>query len=154
MEKIEYTEKVNRIVKEEGFVLYDCKLISGKRSKRLCVGIDHLERKISLEDCARVSKAISDLSDREDWFTTSYFIEVSSPGVERELRTQEEFVRFTGETVKIILREALQKRTVLIGTLLSFSKENSVVRILERDSKQTFEIVWEQIKKANLYLEV
>jgi len=154
MEKKEREEIIRKLVKGEGFELYAFRLYPGKKSVRLYIAIDHLERKIDLSDCERVSKRLGEYFDLENWFDFPYTLEVSSPGVERELKTAEDYRRFAGETVKIVLKEPLEKRSVFIGRLSKVSLEERRVEIVERDSTRAFTIGFDQIKKGNLYLEV
>ena len=59
------------------------------------------EEGVSLEDCSLVSREISDYLDVEDVIEQSYFLEVSSPGLERPLRSLEDFKRFCGQKARI-----------------------------------------------------
>jgi ribosome maturation factor RimP len=59
-----------------------------------------------------------------------------------------------GETVKIITKEPVEKRTVFIGKLTDFDLENKELEVLERDSNRLFKIKYANVKKAQLYLEV
>ncbi len=154
MDKKEREEIIRKLVREEGFELYAYRYYPGKKSARLYLAIDHLDRKIGLSDCEAVSKRIGDFFDQENWFDAPYTLEVSSPGAERELRTEADYCRFVGEAVKVVLKEALDKRSVFIGRLSRVSLEEHQIEVRERDSARTFTIRFDQIKKGNLYLEV
>jgi len=154
MEKKEREEMIRKLVQEEGFELYAYRYTPGKKGARLYIAIDLVERRIDLSDCERVSKRLGEYFDRENWFDSPYTLEVSSPGAERELRTPEDYRRFSGETVKIVLKEPLEKRSVFIGRLSKVSLEERRIEIVERDSTRSFTIGFDQIKKGNLYLEV
>ena len=62
---------------------------------------------VSLEDCAGVSRTIGSWLEREDWFNGSYDLEVSSPGLDRRLRTQSDFESVVGEELRIKLNETI-----------------------------------------------
>lgn len=74
---------------------------------------------ITLEDCERVSRAVSDLLDAEDPIPGQYTLEVSSPGLERPLRSAAQFARFVGETVFVEMAVPLEGRRRFKGALLA-----------------------------------
>ena len=137
-----------------GYELYELKYSQQKSKKTLRIFIDHPQRAISIKDCEEVSRQIGPLIDEQDLLKGSYYLEVSSPGVERELRNERDFKRFVGETVKVITLEPVEKRTVFIGKLTDFDLENKALEVLERDSNRLFKIKYANVKKAQLYLEV
>ncbi|HBC97665.1 MAG TPA: ribosome maturation factor RimP, partial [Clostridium sp.] len=65
----------------------------------LRIYIDKEQGNISLQDCEKVSRTVSDILDREDPIKVSYYLEVSSPGVERKLYTDEHLKRYIGRDV-------------------------------------------------------
>lgn len=142
------------LLEELGYELYDLKYIQQKSKKTLRIFIDHPHRSISIKDCEDVSRHIGPMIDEQELLKGSYYLEVSSPGVERELRNERDFVRFVGETVKIITKEPVEKRTVFIGKLTNFIVEDNELEVLERDSNRLFKIKYANVKKAQLYLEV
>jgi ribosome maturation factor RimP len=72
---------------------------------------------IGVEDCAKVSRELSTLLDVEDPIPTAYALEVSSPGVDRILRTPEHFRRFVGERVHVELAQARNGRRRFTGQM-------------------------------------
>ena len=84
---------------------------------------------IDLEDCERVSLAVSALLDVEDPVPGNYNLEVSSPGLDRKLTKVEHFQRFEGETVKVQMRFPIEGRRRFRGTLVSSDDENIVVEV-------------------------
>ena len=79
---------------------------------------------ITLDDCQNVSKQLSELLDKEDPIK-ELFLEVSSPGLDRPLRS--DFVRFKGRTVEVKLYEALDGNKVIEGELIGL--ENNVIKL-------------------------
>ncbi|MBD3401625.1 hypothetical protein GF420_01915 [candidate division GN15 bacterium] len=65
---------------------------------------------VSLDMCARLSRAIGDLIDRTDWFERGYTLEVSSPGLDRPLSTEQDFRYRVGETVKVLFADPKRKK--------------------------------------------
>jgi ribosome maturation factor RimP len=92
------------------------------------VFIDH-PHGISLDDCEKVSLAVSALLDVEDPLPGQYNLEVSSPGLDRKLTKVEHFQRFTGEIVKVQMRFPIEGRKRFRGTLVSSNDENIVVEV-------------------------
>ena len=84
---------------------------------------------ISLDDCEKVSLAVSALLDVEDPLPGEYNLEVSSPGLDRKLTKVEHFQRFAGETVKVQMRFPIEGRKRFRGTLVSSNDENIVVEV-------------------------
>src|SRR5688500_7846308 len=70
------------------------------KSRTLRVFIDKPEG-VSIEDCSTVSRQFGDLLDAEDLIHTEYILEVSSPGLERELYSLKDFERFAGSLAKV-----------------------------------------------------
>jgi ribosome maturation factor RimP len=75
------------------------------------------EDSVSVEDCAAVSRDLSAVLDVEDIVPTAYTLEVSSPGLDRPLRTADDFRRFAGRRAKLVMREAVDGQTFLKGRL-------------------------------------
>jgi ribosome maturation factor RimP len=72
---------------------------------------------VTLDDCQRVSEQIGAFLDVEDPLPGSYVLEVSSPGLDRRLRTVEHFERFKGDQARIELNDALEGRRRFTGRL-------------------------------------
>ena len=72
---------------------------------------------ISLDDCEKVSRAVSAVLDEADPIPNEYTLEVSSPGMDRVLRTQAHFARFAGERVKVEMIQLINGRKRFQGRL-------------------------------------
>src|SRR5438477_10506308 len=75
------------------------------------------EESVSVEDCARVSRDLSAMLDVEDVVPTAYTLEVSSPGLDRPLRREDDYRRFAGRRAKIVMREKVDGQGFFRGTL-------------------------------------
>jgi ribosome maturation factor RimP len=84
---------------------------------------------IDLDDCEKVSNAVSALLDVEDPVPGNYNLEVSSPGLDRKLTKVKHFQRFEGETLKVSMRFPIEGRRRFRGTLVSSDEENIVVEV-------------------------
>jgi ribosome maturation factor RimP len=104
---------------------------------------------VNINDCARASKAVGPLLDEQDFLGRRYFLEVSSPGAERKLRTAEDFERFVGRTAQVRLRQECMGMTQIKGEIESFAE--GVLR-LRPDGTEAVTIPFEAISSANLCL--
>jgi len=77
---------------------------------------------ISVEDCEKVSRAVSQKMDESDPIAQAYTLEVSSPGLDRVLRTRQHFARFTGEPVQVEMTAKLNGRKRFAGRLTSVTE--------------------------------
>jgi ribosome maturation factor RimP len=111
-----------------GFELADLEVRLGGKGGLVRVFIDKPEG-IGLEDCEKVSLAVSALLDVEDPVPGNYSLEVSSPGLDRKLTKVEHFQRFEGEIVKVQMRFPIEGRRRFRGTLVSSNDENIVVEV-------------------------
>jgi ribosome maturation factor RimP len=111
-----------------GYELSDLEVKLGGRGGVVRIFIDHPDG-IGLEDCEKVSLAVSALLDVEDPLPGQYNLEVSSPGLDRKLTKIEHFQRFTGETVKVQMRFPIEGRKRFRGTLVSSNDEKIVVEV-------------------------
>ena len=115
-------------VERLGYELADLEVRLGSKGGLVRVTIDKPDG-IDLEDCEKVSHAVSALLDVEDPMAGEYNLEVSSPGLDRKLTKIEHFQRFEGETVKITMRFPIEGRRRFRGRLLSSDDKNIVVEV-------------------------
>jgi ribosome maturation factor RimP len=108
-----------------GFDLADLEVHAG-RPALLRVYIDR-DPGVTLADCELVGRQLGTLLDVEDPLPGSYVLEVSSPGLDRRLRTPEQFLRFVGREVRIDLKQPRDGRRRLKGTLVAV--EASRIRV-------------------------
>ena len=111
-----------------GYELADLEVRLGGKGGLVRITIDQAGG-IGLEDCEKVSLAVSALLDVEDPIPGNYNLEVSSPGLDRKLTKPQHFVRFMGETVKVDTRVPVAGRRRFRGRLVSADDENIVVEV-------------------------
>ena len=104
---------------------------------------------ISLGDCAAVSREISQLLDIEDFVDQTYNLEVSSPGLNRPLKSMAEFERFVGRKAKIKTKEPISGEHVFIGTINKTEGESIVLEVGTREVT----ILFSQVARARLEVE-
>jgi ribosome maturation factor RimP len=108
------------------------------------------EESVSVEDCAHVSRDLSAILDVEDLVPTAYTLEVSSPGLDRPLRREDDYRRFAGRRAKIVMREKVDGQGFFRGTLRGV--EGTDVLIDAEDHK-THRVPLGVITRANLEVE-
>ncbi len=108
-----------RIVASEGLTLFDVELKGGRANQLLRVYIDKPQG-VSHKDCQTVSEQLSAMLDVEDPFPGRYTLEVSSPGLERELVKTRDYEYFTGRLARLVLREPVGGQKVLEGRLAGY----------------------------------
>jgi ribosome maturation factor RimP len=111
---------------ELGYVLWDVEYVREGADYYLRITIDS-EAGITIDDCERFSRAIDPVLDEADPITDSYHLEVSSPGIERELKTPEHIAACLGETVEARLFAPLNGTRVHRGTLQGLDESGAVV---------------------------
>ena len=151
MEKEKIEEKIEKLVMPDvakvGLDLVDVEYIQDGAYFYLRIYVEKPNGDISLEDCATLSNAIEEKVDAviEDKF----FLEVSSPGLERPLKKEKDYVRFAGEKVKLILKNKIDDSRNCIGILEKFENNRVYLNI----DGTVHQIEFEDIKKANLVFE-
>lgn len=101
---------------------------------------------VSIEECEDATRWLSEVLDKEDFIDRSYNLEVSSPGLDRELIKETDFERFKGRLVEVKTYEQISGSKEHEGVLLG--KEDGIVKIEE--SGKTLEIPADRISKINL----
>ncbi|MBX7491404.1 ribosome maturation factor RimP [Helicobacter turcicus] len=143
-------EKIKILVESLGFGLYDILSLKENENQilRICItkqDTSNVEsQKVSLDDCQEVSLALSPLLDVEMPDFEKYYLEVSSPGIERVLKTFEHYKGAINELVKIKTFQEIEGKKEFKGRLVSVDES---VLVLGNDVK----IPLNAIKKAQTY---
>lgn len=111
------------VAKELDFYLYDVEYIKEGGIWFLRVYVDKKEGGISIDECENFSRALSDVLDKEDPIVQNYYLEVSSPGIERKLKTKEHFETYMGQMVDVGLYKAIDGAKQLTGKLVGYEDE-------------------------------
>ncbi len=129
-------EKVFGIIKDtvesQGVSLWDVKYVKEGASWYLRVILDSVEG-ISIDDCTNVHHAIDPVIDEADPIKDSYFLEVCSPGLERELSRPEHFHKYEGADVKLKLYKAINGSKELCGKLIGFDGKEIVIEVANEE---------------------
>lgn len=110
--------------------------------------VEKLDGEITLEDCANISNKIDE--DVDKLIDKKFFLEVSSPGIERPLKKIEDFIRFNGKKIKVSLKHKLEDSKNYIGVLEGCK---DMVISLRLEDNRVLEIPFSEIRKSNLVYE-
>lgn len=138
-------ELIKDAVEAEGVRLWDVRFLKEGASWYLRVFIDKPEG-ISIDDCTNVSHAIDPIIDEADPIDVSYYLEVCSPGIERELTRSRHYEESLGKQVRLKLYRAYDGKKEMTGTLEDVTEEN--VTLVTEGNALTVER--KNISKANL----
>lgn len=124
--------KVNDLLKGKinslGYDLYDVEYVKEGKDYFLRIYIDK-DTGIDLNDCEKVSNEINGILDEKDLIKEQYFLEVSSPGIERILRKDEHLKANIGKNIEIKLFKPIEKQKQYIGELVDFDDEIVSIKI-------------------------
>ena len=118
------------IAKDNGVTIYDVEYVKEAGEWYLRAYIDK-EGGVTIDDCETVSRAFSDALDQEDFIADAYILEVSSPGLGRQLKKDRHFQNSLGQDVEIKLFEAVDGQKEFVGTLTAFDKEHITIEMPE-----------------------
>jgi ribosome maturation factor RimP len=113
---------VRPLVEENNYELYHIEMVKEGGENYLRVYIDN-EEGICLDDCVKVNKIVSNLLDIEDPIPESYYLEISSPGIERKLYNEKHFQKYLGSKVVIKLNSLLDGKKKYEGILKEYTEE-------------------------------
>ncbi|MDD4200510.1 MAG: ribosome maturation factor RimP [Eubacteriales bacterium] len=145
-------------LKENGYELYNVEFLKEGRDWFLRVYIDLAESTgpegepayVGTEDCEKVSRFLSEKLDQEDPIEQNYFLEVSSPGLDRPLVKPEHYEKYLGHEVEIKLYKGIDGTKNIDGTLIGFEPhEDSHLVTIEQNGRK-LQLKLADIAKANL----
>ena len=152
-----------RVVESEGMELVEVEVKGGGNQRFVRISIDKPEG-VSHADCELVSQQVGTILDVEDAVAGgSYLLEVSSPGLDRKLLTEEDYRRFAGSRVKVMTREPVNGNRHFEGRLKSFLDGKLTLETISGRKKpkpghahpgQMVEIELANVEKANLVPEI
>lgn len=144
-------ELLQDFLAEHHYELYNVEFIKEGRDWFLRVYVDKPQDGedawISTQDCEKVSRFLSEKLDETDPISQNYYLEVSSPGLDRALLKEEHYIRFAGEPVEVRLYEPVDGRKQIEGILEGLKDET--VFVTDGQNK-TWELPLRQIAKTKL----
>ena len=141
------TEKLKPLLYEEALELWDIKLSKEGKDNFLRIYIDREDGYIDTDVCEKVSKYISEeLDEIDDIMPNKYYLEVSSPGMDRELKTDDHLRRYLGEMVEVKLYSGIDGKKLFCGKLEEFSDgELKITEVIQDFKKKT------EIEKSRIF---
>lgn len=136
-------ELIIPVVKAVGLEFWDADIDNGGNIR---IFVDKPGLRVGIDDCTRASKAIDAVLTEALFFNNEYSLEVSSPGINRRLRTAEHFGRYLGSKVKVVTREKVNGLNAIEGSLADATEGFIKVRNETGEAVIAYDI----IKKASL----
>lgn len=134
MAKIE--EKVENLVTKPindlGYKVYDVIYVKEGSNYYLRIFIDN-DKGISLDDCEKVNNEITDMLDEANIIKEQYYLEISSPGVERHIRKDKQLEEHIDKEININLFKPIENQKQLIGILKKFDNESITIIVDEKE---------------------
>ncbi|MCK4358674.1 MAG: ribosome maturation factor RimP [Candidatus Cloacimonetes bacterium] len=135
---------IKKVCQRMNIQLYDWQLKGRHNNQSLVVYITR-KNGVTLDDCQKISQEIGDELDMRDIFESRYVLEVSSPGLNRNLKTPQHFIDALNELVKIKFLNDEQNIQIVKGVLKSANEDSISIKL---DEEKNITIFYEQIKNA------
>ena len=145
---LEIEKTIASYLDEMNLELADLEYVPEGGYNYLRIYIERVDGVTSIEDCVSFSEKIDPLI--EDFIKDKFFLEVSTPGIERKLRKEKDFLRFKGKKIRLALKSKVNDKKVLTGDLVDFISNEVVVDV----EGTLINIPLEKVKKANLIYEM
>lgn len=145
-------ELTEPVINGMGYRIWDVEYAKIGTDMHLEITIDS-DSGINIEDCEKVHRAIEPLIDEADPIEAFYYLDVSSPGLERKLRTAEHFKKCVGETVELKLFSAFEGKKSVVGELVAYDEDTDCVTVREKNGSD-ITLGRRLISKANIYFEM
>ena len=142
---------INDLVLKKDFFVLNLRLRQSKSTPNISVIVDS-SKTVSVDDCAYVSNVINDVLKVDEKFSDykDFALEVSSPGINRELFTLSDYKKYVGEKVQIKLKKSLNGVKNIKAKLIAVDD-----RFIEVSSRnETYTLEFDNIKKANLNIDI
>lgn len=141
-------ELVAPIVASYGLTLWGLRYRQGSSSAHLQIFVEG-EDGVDADVCGEITNALSPLLDSADLIDPAYILEVSSPGLDRILFTQDQLHQSLGQEVTLSLKMASENRKKLQGKLMAVAEDGSIV-IHDKSADKDFVVAYENIALARI----
>ena len=127
------TKLVEPIIEKSGYELYDVEYAKEGKNYFLRIFIDS-EKGIDLNDCEKVNDAVNDILDKENYIKEQYFLEISSPGIERVLRKDKHLEQNIGKDINVkLFKKDENSAKEYLGTLKEFNQNEIIIETEEQE---------------------
>ncbi len=154
--RYEIIEKITPLIENTamrfGYVPIEIEFVKENHRWFLRIYLYSSEKDVTLDDCEKVTRSLSDFLD--ELIPVKYYLEVSSPGLERKFKSDKEFVIFRGRRVSIKLKEPLEgeNEKIFKGEILDFNNKEGL-KFLRFDDGEELCIPRSNIQSAKLYID-
>jgi ribosome maturation factor RimP len=135
-------ELLDPVAEATGYEIVRLRLMGGESARRLQIMAETPEGDMVVEDCARLSRAISEVMDAADPIAGEYTLEVSSPGVDRPLTRLKDFANYEGHDARIELDRVAEGRKRFRGTLAGVEGDAVGIDLEGEDSTAMIPFSW------------
>jgi len=144
-------EILDPVAEAAGYEIVRLRLMSGTKSRRLQIMAEDAHGEMNVDDCARLSRAVSEVLDAADPIKGEYLLEVSTPGIDRPLTRLKDFDLYDGYEVRMELDRIAEGRKRFRGQLAGIEGENVGIN-LEEEPDTTVYVPFGWIVDAKLAL--
>jgi ribosome maturation factor RimP len=120
-------ERIAPIAEGLGYELVRVRMTGGQARPTLQIMAERPDHTMDVDDCAKLSRAVSDAFEADDPFDTEYVLEVSSPGIDRPLTRPKDFQAHAGHTAKFELKAPMEGRKRFRGVLRGLEGEMAII---------------------------
>jgi len=138
-------------VNAAGYRLVRLRLMGGKR-KTLQILAERPDGQMDVEDCARLSRTLSEVLEAADPIAEEYVLEVSSPGIDRPLTAPEDFRRFAGHDARVELVQGIEGRRRFKGKLIGLEGSDVLMDVADEKETRSVRFSYSDISEAKLVL--
>ena len=124
--------RLKPVIENIGYSIYDVQYVKEGKDYYLRITIDKKEGTIDINDCEKVNNAITDILDEENYIKDQYYLEVSSPGLERVLRKKEHYLAQIGNEIFVKLFKQINKEKEIQGILKEYN-DNKIILTRDKD---------------------
>jgi ribosome maturation factor RimP len=142
---------VGPAVEAAGYRLVRLRLMGGKK-KTLQIMAERPDGRMDVEDCASLSRAVSEVLEAADPISEEYVLEVSSPGIDRPLTALEDFARFARHEARIELHHGIDGRRRFKGMILGVEGNDVLIDVADEKETHRMRLPYSDIVEAKLVL--
>ena len=152
----EVLEKITPLIENTtmryGYIPIEIEFVKENHRWFLRIYLYSREKDVTLDDCENVTRSLNDFLD--ELIPVKYYLEVSSPGLERKFKSEKEFLIFKGRRISLKLKEPLEGETEKIfkGEILDWDEKEGL-RFFRFDDGVEYQIPKENIQSAKLYID-
>lgn len=149
-EDLRLLELLDPVAEAAGYEIVRLRLMGGSETRRLQIMAERPDGEMVIEDCAQLSRAISEVLDAADPISGEYTLEVSSPGVDRPLTRKKDFETYEGYEIRLELDRLAEGRKRFRGQLAGLDGDNVALDIEGEAETTLIPFAW--IVEAKLVL--